>query len=114
MVVIGLLVFGVSALVYGHETRISGVVAAVTSNSLDVLTSSEGMKSVGLDSGTGYSKWLMYKPLQASQQADFDSIGVGSCVQIALRGPDLTVARLVHVSFEPIGSIYDPCVGFRK
>jgi hypothetical protein len=97
-----------------RSSRMVGAVASVTSNSLDVMTKSEGTKSVSLDGSTQYMKWITHKPWQESQQADFASLAVGRCVQVDLRSADKNEAKMVWVSTEPIGSINDPCHGFRK
>ena len=94
--------------------RIVGAVASVTANSLDVMTKSEGTKSVRLDRGTQYQKWITHKPLQESQKADFTSLNVGRCVEVDLRSAETNEAKMVCVSTEPVGSIYDPCLSFRK
>jgi hypothetical protein len=96
------------------SARIVGSIASVTQSSLDIATKNEGRKSVQLDSSTNYLKWITHKPWQASQQADFSSLSVGRCVEVDLRSADANQAKMVWVSTEPIGSIYDPCHGFRK
>jgi hypothetical protein len=96
------------------SSRMVGAVASVTSNSLDVMTKSEGVKSVRLDSGTQYLNWVTHKPWQGGQQVGFTSLAVGRCVEVDLRSADANEAKKVWVSTEPIGSIYDPCHGFRK
>jgi hypothetical protein len=97
-----------------RSARMVGAVASVTPNSLDVMTKSEGTKSVRLDRSTQYMKWITHKPWQDSQQADFTSLSVGRCVEVDLASGDANQAKMVWVSTEPIGSIYDPCHGFRK
>jgi hypothetical protein len=97
-----------------RTARITGAVASVTPSSLELMTRSEGTKAVRLDSSTQYMKWITHKPWQGSQQADFTSLVVGRCVEADLRTADTNQARIVWVSTEPIGSIYDPCHGFRK
>jgi hypothetical protein len=107
-----LVVLGLSA--GARSARITGAVASVTPNSLEVMTKSEGTKAVRLDSSTQYVTWITHKPWQGSQHADFTSLTVGRCVEADLRSADANEAKMVWVSTEPIGSIYDPCRSFRK
>jgi hypothetical protein len=114
IVFVGLVLVAVGSVAHARSARMVGAVASVTPNSLDVMTKSEGMQSVRLDNRTEYMKWITHKPWQASQQADFSSLSVGRCVEVDLRSADANQAKMVWVSTEPIGSIYDPCHGFRK
>jgi hypothetical protein len=96
------------------SARMVGAIASVTTNSLDVMTKSEGTKTVHLDGSTQYLKWITQKPWQQGQQANFTSLAVGRCVEVDLRSADANEAKMVWVSTEPIGSFYDPCHSFRK
>ena len=107
-----LVLLGLSA--HAKSPRIVGAVASVTTSSLDVMTKNEGTKSLRLDSGTLYSRWMTHKPFQGSRAADFTSLSVGRCVEVDLRSADTNQAKMVWVSTEPIGSIYDPCLSMRK
>jgi hypothetical protein len=111
-VVVVLVVVG--AVAGARSARLVGAVASVTPNSLDVRTKSEGTRSVRLDSSTQYLKWITHKPWQESGQASFSSLSVGRCVEVDLRSAGTNDAKMVWVSTEPIGSLYDPCRGFRK
>jgi hypothetical protein len=110
----GLALVVVGSVADAKSARVVGAVASVTANSLDVMTKSEGTKSVRLDSSTQYLKWITHKPWQESQQANFKSLVVGRCVEVDLRSVDTNNAKTVWVSTEPIGSLHDPCRGFRK
>src|ERR1700733_10954222 len=68
---VGLALVVVVAWADARSTHMVGAVASVTPNSLDVVTKSEGTKSVSLDGSTQYLKWITHKPWQGSQQADF-------------------------------------------
>jgi hypothetical protein len=114
IVLVGLVLVVAGSVADARSPRIVGAVASVTANSLDVMTKSEGTKSVRLDSGTQYLKWITHKPWQESHQASFSSLSVGRCVEVDLRAADTNDARKVWVSTEPIGSLYDPCRGFRR
>jgi hypothetical protein len=109
VVFVGLALIVASSAVGARSTRIVGSIASVTPSSLDVVTKSEGTKSVHLDERTQYMKWITQKPWQQSQQADFTSLSVGRCVEVDLRSADGSDAKLVRVSTEPTGSIGDPC-----
>jgi hypothetical protein len=112
LVGLALVVLGSSA--GARSPRMVGAIASVTPDSLDVVTKSEGTKSVRLDRSTQYLMWITHKPWQASRQADFSSLSVGRCVEVDLRAADTNEAKMVWVSTEPSGSLYDPCHGFRK
>jgi hypothetical protein len=114
IVFVGLVLVAVGSVADARSARMVGAVASVTSNSLDVMTKSEGTKSVRLDSRTQYLAWITHKPWQASQHASFSSLSVGRCVEVDLRSAGTNDAKMVWVSTEPIGSLYDPCRGFRK
>ena len=114
IVFVGLALVVLGSWADARSARMVGAVASVTSNSLDVMTKSEGTKSVRLDSGTQYLKWITHKPWQDGQRIDFTSLMVGRCVEVDLRSGDANEAKMVWVSTEPVGSIYDPCHGFRK
>jgi hypothetical protein len=114
MVFVGLALVALGSAAHARSARMMGAVASVTQNSLDVMTKNEGMKSVRLDGSTHYAKWITHKPWQESQQASFSSLAVGRCVEVDLRSADANEAKTVWVSTEPIGSLYDPCYGFRK
>jgi len=114
IVVVGLVLGAVGSVAHAKSARMVGAVASVTTNSLDVTTKSEGTKSVRLDSSTQYMKWITHKPYQESNQASFGSLSVGRCVEVDMRSADTNNAKTVWVSTEPIGSLYDPCHGFRK
>ena len=111
---VGLVIGVLGASADAKAPRMVGAVASVTQNSLDVVTKSEGTKSVRLDSSTQYMKWITHKPFQGSQDADFSSLSVGRCVQVDLRSAGANDAKMVWVSTEPAGSLYDPCHDVRK
>jgi hypothetical protein len=114
IVFVGLMLAVLGSSAGARSARIVGAVASLTPNSLDVMTKNEGTKAVRLDRSTQYQKWITHKPWQENQQADFATLGVGRCVEVDLRSADTNDANMVWVSTEPIGSIYDPCRGFRK
>jgi hypothetical protein len=114
IVFVGLALVVLGSWADARSARMVGAVASVTSNSLDVMTKSEGTKSVRLDSSTQYLKWITRQPWQQSQRADFGSLVVGRCVAVDVRPAAGNEAKMVWVSTEPIGSFYDPCHGFRK
>jgi hypothetical protein len=114
IVFVGLVLVVLGSWADAKSARLVGAVASVTPDSLDVMTKSEGTKSVRLDRSTYYMKWITHKPWQESQQADFTSLTVGRCVEVDLRSADTKEAKRVWVSTEPIGSFYDPCHTFRK
>jgi hypothetical protein len=114
IVLVGLALVVAGSVADARSARMVGAIASVTANSLDVVTKSEGTKSVGLDSRTQYLQWITHKPWQGGRQASFTSLSVGRCVEVDLRSADTNNAKMVWVSTEPIGSLYDPCYSFRK
>jgi hypothetical protein len=114
IVYVGLMLTALGATAGARSPRLMGAVASVTPSSLEVMTKSEGMKSVRLDDRTYYRKWINHKPWQDSQRADFASLNVGRCVNVELRSATTNEAKVVWVSTEPVGSLYDPCYSFRQ
>ena len=114
IIFVGVVVAALGSSTGARSARIVGAVASVTPNSLEVMTKSEGTKAVRLDRSTQYMKWITHKPWQESQQADFTSVTVERCVEVDLRSAETNEAKMVWVSTEPIGSIYDPCLSLRK
>jgi hypothetical protein len=113
-VLVGLALVLLGSLAGAKSARLVGAIASVTPNSLDVMTKSEGTRTVHLDSRTQYLKWITQRPWQQGRQADFTSLLVGRCVEVDLRSADKDEAKMVWVSTEPVGSFHDPCHGFRK
>jgi hypothetical protein len=95
------------------STRMVGAVASVTSSSLDVLTPSEGTKSVRLEPTTHYMRWITQRPWQ-SGEVGFSNLNAGRCVEVDLRSADTNEAKTVWINMEPAGSMGDPCHTFRK
>ena len=114
IVFVGLVLVGVGSWVDAKSARMVGAVASVTPSSLDILTKSEGTKTVHLGGGTQYMKWITHRPWQQSQQAGFTSLAVGRCVAVDVQSADANEAKLIWVSTDPIGSFDDPCRSFRK
>jgi hypothetical protein len=114
IVFVGVVLVALGSAAAARSARLVGAIASVTPSSLDVMTRSEGTKSVRLDRSTQYLTWITHKPWQASQQASFASLSVGRCVEVDLRSAGTNDAKMVWVSTEPAGSLYDPCRGFRK
>ena len=111
---VGVVLVALGSAADARSARMVGAIASFTPNSLDVMTKSEGTKSVRLNSSTQYLKWITHKPWQESQRASFTSLSVGRCVEVDLRSADTNDAKMVWVSTEPIGSLYDPCHSFRR
>ena len=114
VVFVGLALLAIGPSVGARSTRMVGAVTSVTPSSLNVLTQSEGTKSVRLDARTEYLKWVTQKPWQSGGTVGFNALAVGRCVEVNLRSADTEEAKLVWISNEPTGSIADPCRTFRK
>jgi endonuclease YncB( thermonuclease family) len=102
-----LLVFVLSAQAKGQ--KIVGVVAAVNDDSLRVTTKSEATESVRLDSKTVYMKWITHQPWGQDSRANRTSLLIGRCVTVETRSDDPAVAKVVRVSDEETGTIWNPC-----
>jgi hypothetical protein len=111
---VGVVLVALGSAADARSARMVGAIASVTPNSLDVMTKSEGTKTVRLDRSTQYLTWITHRPWQGSQQASFTSLSVGRCVEVDLRAAGTNDAKTIWVSTEPIGSLHDPCHGFRK
>ena len=114
VVFVGLALLAIGPSVGAKSTRMVGAVASVTPSSLNVLTQSEGTKSVRLDGRTEYMRWVTQKPYQSGGTVGFNALAVGRCVEVNTRSADTDEAKLVWISTEPAGSMADPCHTLRK
>jgi len=103
-----------TAAIGASGTRLSGIVAAKSTTSLQITTKAEGTKTVGIDEKTYYTKWITEKPWQQDTRADASLVTAGSCVEVELRSAGGSIAKAVHVNTEPAGSMFDPCKTIRK
>jgi hypothetical protein len=93
--------------------RVTGVVKAATSTSLQIMTIREGEATVGVDGRTEYMKWITHKPWQQDNSANRGSVGAGSCVDVQLRSDQGAVAKSVWINTDGAGTLYDPCKAIR-
>jgi hypothetical protein len=107
VVVVGTSLVGASA------KNVKGVVTAVGDTSLQIRTKSEGTATVRLDDKTDYVKWITHKPWQADNNASLRSVDVGRCVDVGVRSDDASVAKIVRVSMDGVGTFFDPCKTMR-
>ena len=67
--------------------------------------------TVRTDEKTAYMKWVTHRPWQANERIDTNALMLGRCVEAEMS--DNNVAKVVRVSDEPAGSVFDPCKGRR-
>jgi hypothetical protein len=92
--------------------RVTGVIASVTgqaSPSIQVTSGETGTREIRTNNNTSYMKWITHQPWQRDGGANSRSLVVGRCVDVELRAADTGVAKVVRVSDEPSGSLFDPC-----
>jgi hypothetical protein len=92
--------------------NVKGVIASVTEQptpSLQVTSKEAGSREVRTDNNTGYMKWLTHKPLGQDTRLDTKSLVVGRCVDVELRGNGASTAKVIRISDEPSGALFDPC-----
>ncbi|HVZ23061.1 MAG TPA: hypothetical protein VG871_18435 [Vicinamibacterales bacterium] len=95
-------------------TRVVGVLADVERHSpptLQLTSKGSDSKTVHTDEKTAYMKWVTHKPWQGGERIDSSALVQGRCVEVELS--DGNVAKVVRVSDEPAGSVFDPCRGRR-
>jgi hypothetical protein len=96
--------------------KVKGVLASVTEQptpSLQIMSKEAGTREVRTDNNTSYMKWLTHKPLGQDTRLDAKSLVVGRCVDVELRDSAAGIAKVVHISDEPSGALFDPCKGNR-
>ncbi len=92
-------------------TRVVGVLGASSAPStLQLVTKGSESITVRVDDKTAYMKWVTHKPW-GSERLEANSLVQGNCVEVQMA--DSNVAKVVYVSNEPAGSIFDPCKGRR-
>ncbi|HEV3214131.1 MAG TPA: hypothetical protein VGZ27_00325 [Vicinamibacterales bacterium] len=98
---------------YASAGKVKGVIGSVTEQSLQVMSKEAGTKQVRTDNNTSYMKWITHKPLGQDTRLDNKSLLVGRCVDVELRATDAGLAKVVRISDEPAGALFDPCKGDR-
>jgi hypothetical protein len=96
--------------------RVTGVIASVTQQatlSIQVTSSETGTREIRTDNHTSYMRWITHQPWQREIRANSQSLVVGRCVDVELRAADPGVAKVVRVSDEPSGTLFDPCKSSR-
>jgi hypothetical protein len=96
--------------------RVTGVIASVTERAtptIQVTSSETGTREIRTDNHTSYMRWITHQPWQREVGANSQSLVVGRCVDVELRATDPGVAKVVRVSDEPSGSLFDPCKSAR-
>jgi hypothetical protein len=92
--------------------RVTGVIASVTgqaTKSIQVRSGETGAREIRTDNNTSYMKWITHQPWQQDIRANNQSLVVGRCVDVELRAADSGVAKVIRVSDEPSGTLFDPC-----
>jgi len=105
---------GCAVQMQARTTRIVGVIAGVERHApLSMRLTSHGAedRTVRTDENTAYMKWVTHKPWQGGALTDVNALVLGRCAEIELGAND--IAKVVRVSDEPAGSVYDPCMSRR-
>ena len=97
------------AMPIASTTRVVGVLAGVDQQGAPTLavTSKGETTTVRTDDKTAYMKWVTHKPWQADGRMDTSALVRGRCVEVEMAANN--VAKIVRVSDEPAGSVFDPC-----
>jgi hypothetical protein len=96
--------------------RVTGVIASTTQQAtplIEVRSNETGTREIRTDSNTSYMKWITHQPWQRDTRANSESLVVGRCVEVELRSSDAGLAKVVRVSDEPSGTLFDPCKSSR-
>ena len=96
--------------------RIKGLIASVVEQpapTMQIMLRDAGTREVRTDNTTAYMKWITHRPWQQETRATRQSLVVGRCVDIEVRPNDTGVAKLVRISDEPAGALFDPCKTLR-
>ncbi len=98
------------AIVFASPNRIVGVIAGVDGKAPTLRLMSRGIDAttVRTDEHTAFMKWVTHKPWQADGRVATSALMAGRCVEVEMRA-DNAVAKVVRVSDEPAGSVFDPC-----
>ena len=109
MVSLAVIGFAISAV--ATSNRIVGVIAGVElqpSTTLHIVASKESAPTtVRTDEKTAFMKWVTHKPWQGNVRVDTSALQQGRCVEVEMS--DSNVAKVVRVSDDPVGSVFDPC-----
>ena len=96
--------------------RVRGVIASTTEQAtllIEVRSNETGTREIRTDNNTSYLKWITHQPWQRDTRANSASLVVGRCVDVELRASDAGLAKIVRVSDEPSGTLFDPCKSSR-
>ncbi|HUK33402.1 MAG TPA: hypothetical protein VLV86_05805 [Vicinamibacterales bacterium] len=98
------------AIAVASTNRTVGVIASVEGKSPVLKLTSRGADAttVRTDEKTAFMKWVTHKPWEADGRLSTSALMLGRCVEIEMR-VDNAVAKVVRVSDEPAGSVFDPC-----
>ena len=112
-IAIGLLIAAASAAqLAAAPTRFVGVISQVEQNgvkTIQITSRGAETKTVHADEKTAYMKWITHKPWQQDASLDQRALVQGRCISVELRADATDIAKTVHISDEPAGSIFDPC-----
>ena len=91
-------------------SRVVGVIAGVESQpavTLQITSKGAEPSTVRTDDKTAFLKWVTHKPWQGGDRVSASALMQGRCVEVELS--ESGVAKVVYVSDEPAGSVFDPC-----
>jgi hypothetical protein len=97
----------------GMKRNIVGVIASVERNSPPVLkiVPAKGHEAIEVrtDAKTQYVKWITQREVQRGNHADANMLVAGRCVDVEPWTGSPNSAKVVRISDEPAGTVFDPC-----
>lgn len=97
----------------GMKRNIVGVIASVERNSppvLKVITAKDhDAIEVRTDTKTQYVKWITQRQVERDRHADAEMLVPGRCVDVEPWLGSPNSAKVVRISDEPAGTVFDPC-----
>jgi hypothetical protein len=104
------LLAGAAAPMQAAAKQVVGVIAGVDVHApatLQLTSRGREAATVHTDGNTSFVKWVTHRPWQQNARVTTDSLLQGRCVDVEMS--DSNVAKVVRVSDEPAGSVFDPC-----
>ena len=99
----------------GATSRFVGIVSSVSDagQAVHITMRERRAETVAVDDKTAYMKWIMHKPFQQDQRAGASALTVGRCVNVDLRSDGANLAKVIWISTEGEGTVWDPCKEIR-
>jgi len=106
--VLGIAVLLLPSAVTDAAESVVGTVSGVSAESIEVKETRGSSRVVKLTNETRYLRWITHRPWQQDTGVDRGLLEAGRCISVDLaRGG--AAAKVVHISTDESGSIFDPC-----